>query len=104
MRGDNGRAPILKPGFDFKLDNARPRGPTFIIRPARDAISIPEEPAVVEIAKKNLCKLGLGENCYTLTNVYGVKAFVPYNASLNEWRRIAEDLLAKAMAYENGDE
>jgi hypothetical protein len=30
------------------------------------------------LAKRCLCILGLGVNCYTLTNVYGVVADVPY--------------------------
>lgn len=87
-----------KPGFSFDLNGASSKGPTHVVRAARDPVSIPTEPAIVELAKRCLCILGLGSNCYTLTNVYGVTAEVPYGASVQEWTKIATGLLEAAIA------
>lgn len=97
MKFDQGRMALDKAGFSFDLNASQSRGPSHIVRAARDPVSIPTEPAIVALAKRCLCVLGLGVNCYTLTNVYGVAADVPYGASTEEWRIIAEDLLKQAM-------
>lgn len=68
-----------------------------VVRAARDPVSVPTDPVIVAIATANLCRLGLGPNCFTLTNVYGVESEVPYGASLEDWKRIAADLLQQAM-------
>ncbi len=97
MKFDQGRMAIAKPGFNIDLNGGGSRGPSYVVRAARDPISIPTEPGIVALAKRCLCVLGLGVQCYTLTNVYGVTESVPYDATLGDWTRIAEDLLAQAM-------
>lgn len=68
-----------------------------VVRAARDPVQVPTDPVIVEIATTNLCLLGLGVQCFTLTNVYGVERDVPYGASVEEWQRIAAELLQLAM-------
>lgn len=68
-----------------------------VVRAAKDPVSVPTDPAIVELAERCLCHLGLGEDCFTLTNVYGVVRDVPYGASIQDWTKIAEELLELAM-------
>jgi hypothetical protein len=68
-----------------------------VIRAAKDPVTIPTDPMIVEIATNALCHLGLGHNCFTLTSVYGIEAEVPYGATVDEWQRIATRLLKGAM-------
>jgi hypothetical protein len=82
----------------FNLDSGMPRGPKHIVLAAKDPVAIPTEPAIVEIAAKNLCVLGLGVQCFTLTNVYGIEVDVPYGATVAEWEAAARKLLEMAMA------
>ena len=81
----------------FNLNATPPGGYKTIVRAAKDPVSVPTDPVIVAIAEKNLCHLGLGEDCFTLANVYGVKRDVPYSASVEEWTRVAEELLLLAM-------
>lgn len=105
MRFEGGRT-LSKSGFDFALDaslrgiggnefNKEDLAKT--ARTARDAIAIPTDPVIVEIAERNLCHLDLAPGCFTLTNVYGIKEQVPYGASVEDWERIASGLLQLAM-------
>lgn len=71
--------------------------PTRVLCAAKDSVSLPTEPAVLAIIEKALCIPSLGHNCYVLTNVYGTEAEVPYGASLEQWEKIANDLLDKAL-------
>lgn len=68
-----------------------------VVRAAKDPVSIPTDPVIVEIAAKNLCHLGLGEQCFTLTNVYGVVREIPYGAPVEFWEKTALELLKAAM-------
>lgn len=90
------RVQLQKDGFDFNLDGHTKRG-GFSVRAARDPVAIPTDPVIVEIAKKALCHLGLGTNCFTLTNVYGIEVEIPYNSSVEQWQAAADKLLKGAM-------
>ena len=68
-----------------------------IVQSARDPVGVPTDPTIVAIAEKALCHLGLGINCFTLTNVYGIEVEVPYNASVEQWQNAANQLLEMAM-------
>lgn len=68
-----------------------------VIRAAKDPVQIPTDPVIVEIAAKALCHLGLGVNCFTLTNVYGIEVEVSYGASIEQWQNAANTLLEMAM-------
>lgn len=87
--------------MNINLNGALPKGPKHIMRAAKDPVCIPTEPVIVQLAERCLCKLGLGVNCYTLTNMYGVTEDVPYGASVAEWTMIAEDLLEQAINEDN---
>jgi len=95
VRFDNGRGHA-----HFNLDATPPSGYKTVIRAAKDPISVPTDPAIVELATRNLCHLGLGEDCFTLTNVYGIEAKVPYGATAAEWEQAAAKLLSGAMSEE----
>jgi hypothetical protein len=81
----------------FNLDSAMPRGRTDVVRAAKDPVAIPTEPAIVAVAEKALCRLGLGFQCFTLTNVYGIEVDVPYGSTVVEWQNAANQLLEMAM-------
>jgi hypothetical protein len=68
-----------------------------VIAAARDPVAIPTDPTIVAIAEKALCHLGLGTNCFTLTNVYGIEMEIPYGASVEQWQAAADKLLKGAM-------
>lgn len=68
-----------------------------IVNSAKDPVQVPTDPVIVEIAKKALCHLGLGTNCFTLTNVYGIEVEIPYGASVEQWQNAANTLLERAM-------
>jgi hypothetical protein len=68
-----------------------------VVSAAKDPVAIPTDPIIVEIAKKALCHLSLGTNCFTLTNVYGIEVEVPYGASVEQWQAAADKLLKGAM-------
>jgi hypothetical protein len=97
MRFEQGRMALNKSGFSFDLNGGASKGPSHVVRAARDPVSIPTEPSIVALAQRCLCVLGLGSNCFTLTNVYGVIREVPYGASYEDWKKIAEELLAESM-------
>jgi len=81
----------------FNLNATPPGGYKTVVRAARDPVQVPTDPVIVDIATRNLCHLGLGEDCFTLTNVYGIEAQVPYGANIEDWERIAAGLLKQAM-------
>lgn len=97
MRFDIGRN---HPQFDLNGGNNGSREDDYkrVVRAARDPVAVPTDPVIVEIATRNLCHLGLGVQCFTLTNVYGKERDVPYNATIQDWERIAGELLTLAMA------
>lgn len=68
-----------------------------VTRAARDPVAVPTDPTIVAIAEKALCHLGLGTNCFTLTNVYGIEMEVSYGASVEQWQAAADKLLQGAM-------
>lgn len=68
-----------------------------VVGAAKDPVAIPTDPAIVDIAVKALCHLGLGINCFTLTNVYGIEIEIPYGASVEQWQNAANQLLERAM-------
>lgn len=68
-----------------------------VTRAAKDPVQIPTDPTIVAIAEKALCHLGLGPNCFTLTNVYGIEVEIPYGASVEQWQNAANKLLERAM-------
>ena len=88
---------------DFDLDGFKLRsfplknGQGHVVRAARDPVQVPTDLVIVSIAELHLGRLGLGVQCFTLTNVYGVERDVPYGASVEEWQRIAAELLQLAM-------
>lgn len=69
-----------------------------VIRAAKDPVCVPTDPVIVAIAAKALCHLGLGVNCFTLTNVYGIEIGIPYGATVEQWQSAADRLLERAMA------
>jgi hypothetical protein len=72
-----------------------------VVSAAKDPVGIPTDPAIVEIARQALCHLGLGTNCFTLTNVYGMEIEVPYGATVEQWRALANKFLKTTMENEN---
>lgn len=68
-----------------------------VTRAAKDPVCVPTDPIIVGIAEKALCHLGLGTNCFTLTNVYGVEVEISYGASVEQWQNAANQLLERAM-------
>lgn len=67
---------------------------------AIDSVMVPTEPEIVELAKRCLCIISLGVNCYNVTNVYGTQLTVKYGAMMPEWKSVCEELLEQAMNYE----
>ncbi len=96
MRFDIGRN---HPHFNLNggVNGYSPNDYKRVVRAAKDPVAIPTDPIIVGIAERCLCHLGLGEDCFTLTNVYGVVREIPYGASVAEWTKIAEELLALAI-------
>jgi hypothetical protein len=82
-------------GFD--LDGGQSRGPTVVVRAARDAVKFPDDPTIVGIVEKAMCIGRLGENCYVIKNVYGDERAVPYGASLETWRLLTQELADIAL-------
>jgi hypothetical protein len=76
------------------------RGGFRVVRAAKDPVAVPTDPSIVAIAEKALCHLGLGVNCFTLTNVYGVEVEIPYGASVEQWQNAANALLEMAITHE----
>lgn len=72
-----------------------------VIRAAKDPVQVPTDPVIVDIAKRALCHLGLGTNCFTLTNVYGLEVEVPYSATVEHWEAAAQKFLKTTMENEN---
>jgi hypothetical protein len=91
----NAEAPLHTTIGDAFRDTIK-RG-VHVTRAARDPVAIPTDPTIVGIAEKALCHLGLGTNCFTLTNVYGIETEVPYGASVEQWQAAADKLLKGAM-------
>lgn len=44
-----------------------------------------------------MCFVELGENCYVIKNLYGMKDAIPYGASMETWVWKCEALLGDAM-------
>lgn len=87
---------------NFDLNGGQPRGPTVIVRAARDAVKFPDDPTINEIVDKAMCLkggngTGLGENCYVIKNVYGDERAVPYGASLETWHLMTQELMDLAL-------
>lgn len=101
MRFDVGRN---HPQFDLNGGNNGNGADDYkrVVRAARDPISVPTDPVIVELATKSLCHLGLDQEagCFTLTSMYGIVEHIAYGASLAEWEAAAARLLKGAMSEE----
>jgi hypothetical protein len=101
MRFDLGHGNALsKAGFSFELDKASVKMPNGMVMAARDPVMPPSDPELVKAAEAALCVMGLGVNCFLVTNVYGVVREVPYGAPLSVWHQTFAELLKQAMEYE----
>jgi hypothetical protein len=84
------------PGFNVNVGLPL-RGRTEIIRAAKDPVKIPEEPEIVDLVERSLCRVSLGEDCYVVTGVAGGQRIVRYGAPFGDWTRVCNELLDEAM-------
>jgi hypothetical protein len=85
----------------FNLDSGLPRGPTHLVRAARDPVQPPgADPQIAALLEKCLCRASLGADYYEVTSVMGVTRQIPYSASFQEWSRVCQELLIQAVLKE----
>lgn len=84
----------------FDLDGGLPKGATTIITAAKDSVRVPEEPTIVNVVQRSLCRVELGEDCYIVKGMTGKQEIVPYGASLTQWEDACDRLLKLAMQAE----
>jgi hypothetical protein len=82
---------------NFNLDGGLPRERTTIIRAAKDPVRVPEDPEIVAIIQRCLCRVVLGEDCYVVTGVAGGQRTVRYGAPTSAWNEACDQLLQEAM-------
>lgn len=89
MKFENG----LRNHPQFNLDDARPRGPTFLVRPAREPeLEAPNNMELVYALEEYGCFPELGDNCYVLSHNKGGSVNVPYGATFDQWMQFAKQL------------
>ena len=81
----------------FDLSGGLCRGPKYIQRAARDPIGLPEAPDILDLLKKNLCRVELGENCYVIKGMTGEIREIQYHWPMEKWVQACEELLKIAM-------
>lgn len=84
----------------FDLDGGQPRGPATIIRAAVDPVRLPEDPALVAVIERCLCKVTIGEDGWIVTGMTGETEFISYNDPITKWSEVCQRLLDKAMEIE----
>lgn len=62
-----------------------------------DAVAPPQDPEIVEIIERCLCRVSIGEDCYVVTGVTGFQGVVQYGARRADWERVCGEALAAAM-------
>lgn len=90
-----GRAPRAD---GFNLDTGMPRGPTHVVRAAKDPVTVPgADPLIEDLLRRTLCRAQLGVNCYEVIGMNDRTMEIGYGASLDEWTRICGKLLAESL-------
>lgn len=82
----------------FNLDGGLPRGATNIVQAAKDPVRLPEDPSIVSLVERCLCKVSLGEDCWIVKGMSGDEETVSYNDPPSRWVEVCERLLEKALA------
>lgn len=97
-----GRPLMDKGDFQFNLDGGMSQGPKHIVKPARDPIAqVPEDPQIIALLQRCLCRAKLGEGCWEITSVTGKVTTVSLGATLGMWTHVCENLLKAAMLEDN---
>lgn len=84
----------------FDLDGGQPKGPSTIVRAAKDPVRVPEDPAILAVIQRCLCRVELGEDCYVVHGMSGDNRIVPYGAPHAKWEQVCDELLQLALTTE----
>lgn len=84
----------------FDLDGGQPRGPATILKAAVDPVRVPEDPTLLAVIERCLCKVKVGEDGWVVTGMTGDTEFVSYNDPPTKWGEVCEKLLKKAIEKE----
>jgi hypothetical protein len=76
------------------------KGPTTIVRAAKDPVRVPEEPSIVALLQRCLCTARVGEDCYVVKGMTGDERTVPYGGSQKEWDDVCNELLELALSMD----
>lgn len=84
----------------FDLDGGQPKGPATIIRAAVDPVRLPEDPTLVALIERCLCKVELSADGWMVKGMSGDQEFVSYNDPVTKWSEVCGRLLEKAMSQQ----
>ena len=62
-----------------------------------DKVRPPEEPTIVAVIERCLCRVTVGADCYEVTGISGAQRAVRYGATLADWEKACGELLDEAM-------
>lgn len=82
-------------GFD--IGGGMPRGPSHVVRAARDAVRPPEDPEILALLKRTLCRAQLGVNCFEIVSVDDAITEIGYGATFEQWKKTCERILAESI-------